>query len=75
MRDHQAAHHRIDAQGEDHRGHAQIGHPDAVDEADQEADAKPDGNRERPADRTTRRLLTSFETYRVAITRLSMSLP
>ena len=35
MGDHQAAHHRVDAEGEDHRGDAQVGDAEAVEEADQ----------------------------------------
>ena len=51
MGDHQAAHHRVDAKREDHRGNAQIGDAEAVDEADDEADREADRDRPGPADR------------------------
>ncbi len=46
---HEAAHHGVHAQGEDHRGHAQVGDAEAVHDADREPHREAHGDRQRPA--------------------------
>ena len=48
--DHEPAQHRVDAEREDHRRHAQVGHPHPVDEPDQQPDAESGRDRGGPAD-------------------------
>ena len=51
MDDHQPLRDRVDRQRDDHRGNAQIGDADAVDEAERDAAADAERNRQRLADR------------------------